>query len=357
MDYDKLEAEEQWPELVAALAAVPDAELDAPTLLRRGRVGWRCGRYEQSLADFQAAAARFPMADTHVALAKALISLDRFDEATAQIQAARTAAPEHFEALFLAGVDRFRRASTDSALRELTRAVRRHPGWAPSRIALWQVAQVAGRPDAASTRMPDFPQDPFERSHLEAMQWFGPAGRWVAYAPEVLAHAVDAIDAGDLIVECGVFHGRSIRCMAARSSLPIHGFDSFEGLPEDWGDYPAGSYSTDGIIPDVPEHVTLHRGWFENTLPGFAEAHAGRQLALLHVDCDLYSSTVTILESLAPMISDGTILVFDDLLGYPNYREDEFRALQEYLARTGQNWEPIAAALVGREAAIRIRRP
>jgi hypothetical protein len=159
------------------------------------------------------------------------------------------------------------------------------------------------------------------------------------------------------VVECGVYHGFSLRLLSDRLQRPIHGFDSFEGLPENWkpGE-PAGSYSTRGRLPATASHVQLHAGWFEDTLPVFA-SQLETPIALLHVDCDLYSSTRTVLAQLGRCLAQGSILVFDDFLSYQGYEQHEFRAAHEYFANSTQQFELVAAVLLGRAVAYRLVAP
>ena len=96
-------------------------------------------------------------------------------------------------------------------------------------------------------------------------------------------------------VELGVGSGvstRLIRSVARELGMDpvLHGFDSFQGLPEAWGDIaPAGTYRYEP--PRLhDDHVRLHRGWFTDTLPAFA-AQCTEPIGFVHVDCDLYSST------------------------------------------------------------------
>jgi hypothetical protein len=110
------------------------------------------------------------------------------------------------------------------------------------------------------------------------------------------AHEAMSIQSG-LILEFGVRHGSSIRQLASCTSIPIYGFDSFEGLPEDWHQESKEIYSTRGKIPKVPSHVTLIPGWFDQTLPLFLEKH-DEDVALINIDCDIYSSTKTVLDLL-----------------------------------------------------------
>ena len=93
----------------------------------------------------------------------------------------------------------------------------------------------------------------------------------------------------------------------------MHGFDSFEGLPEAWHNEPKGSYSTKGVIPSVQENVVLHNGWFEDSLPGFVEKYQA-PVRFINTDCDIYSSTKTVLELLAKQITPGTVIVFDEYI-------------------------------------------
>lgn len=170
----------------------------------------------------------------------------------------------------------------------------------------------------------------------------------------VLLRALAAAPASGLTLECGVYFGRSLRLIARASSGTVHGFDSFEGLPEAWNPREgAGAYSTGGRLPQVEGNAVLHRGWFEDTLPPFF-AQTSEPVRLLHVDCDLYSSTRTVLAAAAERLVAGSIVVYDDLLGYPGYEAHELRAFEEFVATRALRWELVAACLLGREVAIRL---
>lgn len=168
----------------------------------------------------------------------------------------------------------------------------------------------------------------------------------------VLEHANAIADLDGLVLEFGVYFGRSLGLLAARNP-EVHGFDSFEGLPEAWNAAEgAGAYSTRGARPRISNAI-LHPGWFQDTLPAFLERYDG-PVRLLHVDCDLHSSTRTVLQGLRHRIVPGTVIVFDDLLGYPGYEAHELRAFEEFVADGGRTYEVVAAAVLGREVAIRI---
>jgi predicted O-methyltransferase YrrM len=172
---------------------------------------------------------------------------------------------------------------------------------------------------------------------------------------EVFDQALALVPRDGLVCEFGVFEGASTNYLARR--LPgrrLFGFDSFEGLPEDWRpDFEAGMFSTGGRLPQVEANVTLIKGWFEQTLPPFAAAHPG-QVALLHIDCDLYSSTKCVLAHLGDRIGPGAILVFDEFFNYPGWEEHEFRAFSEFVKARQLRHEIIAWNAEHEQIAIRI---
>ncbi len=107
----------------------------------------------------------------------------------------------------------------------------------------------------------------------------------------------------------------------------LHGFDSFEGLPEHWNTMnPHGAFYTKDNLPwfDDPR-VQLHVGWFNQTLPHFSLPNHDR--LIVHVDADLYSSTRYVLEMLQPHIGVGTLVLFDEFYD----RQHELKAFDEFL--------------------------
>jgi Tfp pilus assembly protein PilF len=165
--------------------------------------------------------------------------------------------------------------------------------------------------------------------------------------------ALSASNTEGLVLEFGVRFGTSIRQIATMVNQPVHGFDSFEGLPEVWHHEPKGSYTTKGVIPTVPENVSLHVGWFEDTLPKFLAGN-NEPVRFINIDCDIYSSTVTILEQLAPQIVVGSVIVFDEYIGNERWREDEFKAFQEAVAKYDWRYEYLCFSVFTKQVAVRI---
>lgn len=160
------------------------------------------------------------------------------------------------------------------------------------------------------------------------------------------------IPSSGLMIECGVFKGRSINAMARLfPDRTIHGFDSFEGLSEGWAgvDLGEGAFDLGGKLPEVESNVKLTKGWVDDTLPAFFEKETG-DIAYLHIDTDTYSPAKTILSLAKPRFKKGTIVLFDELIGYPFWEEGEYKALTEELE--ADRYEFIAFSQM--QAAIRI---
>jgi hypothetical protein len=149
------------------------------------------------------------------------------------------------------------------------------------------------------------------------------------------------------VVECGVGWGRSVLALsiamqALNQKRVIYGFDSFEGFPEPTkedlpGKAVRGHYKTrqDSVIKHllnsglsgefVASNVRLVPGFFEDSLPNYD----GGEVALLHLDVDIYSSYKETLEFFFPRVVAGGIILFDEYQStekYPGARKaiDEF---------------------------------
>jgi hypothetical protein len=105
------------------------------------------------------------------------------------------------------------------------------------------------------------------------------------------------------------------------------------GERQDTSTYETGFFTTKGILPAVRDNVCLYKGWFSETLPNFTREHKDEVIALLHIDCDLYSSTKTIFKALKGLMVTATVIVFDELINYPGYKDYECKAFFELLER------------------------
>jgi hypothetical protein len=164
---------------------------------------------------------------------------------------------------------------------------------------------------------------------------------------DTYAYAMGEVDTNvdGLFLEFGVHTGGTLRMIAKRFPKKIiYGFDSFEGLPEDWanskGDiykgHRKGTFKLNGF-PNVPDNARLVVGWFEETLPRFLKWRP-EPASFIHVDSDLYSSAKTVLFNLEDRFIEGSVVVFNELKNYPYFREHEAKALYEFLCKTDKNF-------------------
>lgn len=179
---------------------------------------------------------------------------------------------------------------------------------------------------------------------------------------EVLRFASDHVTLDGLYIEAGVCTGKTINFIAALNPYrTIYGFDSFEGLPEDWvrknTSMPKGTFGfkNPNELPPVLHNVRLIKGWFADTMPTFAKnLHAKEVIAFLHIDSDIYSAAATVFDALQNHIVPGTIIVFDELYNYPGCEIHEWKAFQEFLRKNNFEAEYLAYNLYHEQVAVRI---
>ena len=143
-------------------------------------------------------------------------------------------------------------------------------------------------------------------------------------------------------LEFGVWKGTSIKNwmqLNTRKESRFFGFDTFTGLPEDWGKHEAGTFDVDGSIPRIDDNrVTFVKGLFQDTLPQFLASYTPIQPLVVHIDSDLYSSALYCLTKLDHHLSSGSILIFDEFLD-PLH---EFSAFYDYTRSYYRRWEVLA---------------
>ncbi len=144
-----------------------------------------------------------------------------------------------------------------------------------------------------------------------------------------------------LYLEFGVASGVSMRWWSQALKNPeavLHGFDSFEGLPEEGGPWRQGQFDMRGQVPVINDpRVKFFKGWFNQVLPTYSVC--SHDVLVVNLDADLYSSTIYVLRWLRPYLKQGTLVYFDEM----NHVEHEPRALAEFLKESGIRFKAIAA--------------
>tara|TARA_Y100001972_G_C7562741_1_gene282578 strand:- start:48 stop:803 length:756 start_codon:yes stop_codon:yes gene_type:complete len=172
-------------------------------------------------------------------------------------------------------------------------------------------------------------------------------------------YCIDAVKVDGLWLEFGVFKGASSKFinkikseLHPKSQKRLHGFDSFEGLPEEWtgNGSPKGTFKTK---PPVVPGVTFHKGWFSDTIPQFLKSNKDK-CAFIHIDCDIYSSTVDILENLSSRIVPGTVILFDEFTGYDAWKDHEYKAFIEFVKKYNVEYKWLACVVNAGQAACKI---
>ena len=180
---------------------------------------------------------------------------------------------------------------------------------------------------------------------------------------DILRYASDRVSVDGLFVELGAYKGRTANFLAALNPhKTIYTFDSYQGLPANWdrGDLivpgTAAAWPAGDPLPSFLLNVELKLGWFSETLPKFVDLH-DEPIAFLHVDCDIYESTAQALEILEPKIVDKTVILFDEFYNYPNFRNHEFKAFQEFLMNHSFEADYIAYNAFHEQVAVRVLKP
>lgn len=181
-----------------------------------------------------------------------------------------------------------------------------------------------------------------------------------------LRYACNQVTIKGDVLEFGVHTGSTVNIIAEEFSNDIvFGFDSFEGLPEDWNisytpkynRHKKGHFALD-ILPNVRSNVKLIKGYFDKSIPTWLDTYHLTTIKFLHIDSDLYSSAKTILYSLNDYILPGTIIVFDELYPwghkrYETWEENEWRALKEWVADFSRKFSVVSHNL-HQQACIKI---
>tara|TARA_B110000003_G_scaffold275872_1_gene319863 strand:- start:4663 stop:5421 length:759 start_codon:yes stop_codon:yes gene_type:complete len=135
-------------------------------------------------------------------------------------------------------------------------------------------------------------------------------------------------------LEFGVNKGDSINFFSKYiKKNKIYGFDSFEGLSEDWkgvANFPKKTFDNSKNLPKCSDNVILIKGKVENTLENFIEENKSNlKINFAHIDVDTYSPSKFVLEKIKPYLVKNSIILFDELHNHSGWSVGEFKALKE----------------------------
>eukprot|EP00948_MAST-09A_sp_MAST-9A-sp1_P002483 g2483.t1 len=184
--------------------------------------------------------------------------------------------------------------------------------------------------------------------------------RAIEYSDNVSHHDADNVSGNNLTtmlwLEFGIYKGKSLKKLAegrrSVEGIKIFGFDSFEGLPDDWRkgfDQGKFALSSNEQPKAIAQNVKVVPGLFQTSLPPFVAERLSkkkhkhndnlRNVTLLHIDCDIYSSTCTVFKYIEPLLADICYICFDELCGYQGFEFHEARAFFEFLDKRKDTWK------------------
>ena len=147
---------------------------------------------------------------------------------------------------------------------------------------------------------------------------------------EFLTEKEDLADQPINYLEFGVAAGGSFKWWINNNKHKdsrFFGFDTFTGLPENWGNFKAGAMSNGNKPPEIDdERKEFFQGLFQQTLPNFMKDFDNSKRTVMHLDADLYSSTLFVLTSFSYLFKKGDIILFDEF----NVPMHEFKAFSEW---------------------------
>jgi hypothetical protein len=163
-------------------------------------------------------------------------------------------------------------------------------------------------------------------------------------------------DPEELLLDLGVWLGWSTRLISDASGRQVYGFDTFEGLVEDWQVddqilIKRGTFSLseplaerfirdtgvslhDGLPAALGRKVQFIKGSTYETLAPFLADRPAAPIRLFHMDLDTYESCLHGLETCKDRFIEGSILVFDEYL----VTNAEMRAFYEFQSRYELQW-------------------
>ena len=163
-------------------------------------------------------------------------------------------------------------------------------------------------------------------------------------------------DSDELLLDLGVWIGWSTRLISDASDRTVYGFDTFEGLVEDWqiddqAVIKRGTFSLtepfaqrfirdtgvslhDGVPDALGRKVQFIKGSTYETLAPFLADRPAAPIRLFHMDLDTYESCLHALETCKDHFIEGSILVFDEYL----VTNGEMLAFYEFQSKYELEW-------------------
>ncbi|HXB06369.1 MAG TPA: class I SAM-dependent methyltransferase [Puia sp.] len=145
-------------------------------------------------------------------------------------------------------------------------------------------------------------------------------------------------------MEFGVYKGETYFIWVEGNKNPesrFAGFDTFTGLPEDWGSVKAGSFSAGGKLPETSDPRSKFQvGLIQDTLPVFAPSLTGKERKVVHIDVDLYNASMITLVLLQPYLRKGDMLIFDDFFTFTKATH-EFKAFDDFFTLYPLSYRPL----------------
>ena len=171
-------------------------------------------------------------------------------------------------------------------------------------------------------------------------------------------HAINCAKENDndpdfIYIEFGVFSGTSINFFSNKIKKNIYGFDSFQGLKEDWlgTSVPKGTFDLNKKIPKLNNNVIPIVGWIQDTLPKFLNEKQPK-ICFIHMDVDTYQSSKFILEKIKPFLINNSIILFDEIYNFEGWDVGEYKALKEVF--NDDEFQFISFSVDTAQAAIKI---
>jgi hypothetical protein len=153
-------------------------------------------------------------------------------------------------------------------------------------------------------------------------------------------------------LEFGVYKGTSINFFSKYVNT-IYGFDSFEGLREDWAGtgVPKGTFNLNKKLPKLNKNVIPVIGWVQDTLDPFLDKYKP-EINFVHLDLDTYESTKFVLTKIKPYLTKNCVIAFDEIYNYPGWEVGEYKALKETF--NNSEYKHVCFARNGLQAMIQV---